>query len=126
MLLVCEQQRRFRSGSWRPGGKSNRKKKVRHDKKAYKNRNVVERCLCRLKDFKRISARYDTLAQMYKFLFDLTDGGNWLVDVTPGGLFDGNRHDGVFDLLCDAVFQHWLLATTDLLQRQLAACRKAP
>src|SRR5207247_2561117 len=35
-------------------------------------------------------------------------------------LFDGNRHDGVFDLLCDAVFQHWLLAT-DLLQRQLAA-----
>jgi hypothetical protein len=32
----------------------------------------------------------------------------------------GNRNDGVFDLLCDAVFQHWLLAT-DLLQRQLAA-----
>ena len=28
--------------------------------------------------------------------------------------------NGVFDLLCDAVFQHWLLAA-DLLQRQLAA-----
>src|ERR1700731_2647310 len=35
-------------------------------------------------------------------------------------LLDGNRHDGVFDLLCDAVFQHRLLAA-DLLQRQLAA-----
>src|ERR1700676_3816777 len=35
-------------------------------------------------------------------------------------LLDGNRNDGVFDLLCDAVFQHWLLAA-DLLQRQLAA-----
>jgi hypothetical protein len=30
------------------------------------------------------------------------------------------HHDSVFDLLCDAVFQHWLLAA-DLLQRQLAA-----
>ncbi len=35
-------------------------------------------------------------------------------------LLDGNRHDGVFDFLCDAVFQHGLLAA-DLLQRQLAA-----
>src|ERR1700732_356897 len=35
-------------------------------------------------------------------------------------LLNGNRNDGVFDLLCDAVFQYWLLAA-DLLQRQLAA-----
>src|SRR2546430_19094 len=41
-------------------------------------------------------------------------------DLAESRLLDGNRHDGVFDLLCDAVFQHWLLAT-DLLQRQLAA-----
>ena len=27
-------------------GKSNRKKRIRHDKKAYKGRNVVERCFC--------------------------------------------------------------------------------
>jgi hypothetical protein len=101
-------------------GKSNRKKKVRHDKKAYKNRNVVERCLCRLKDFKRISARYDTLVQMYKFLFDLTDGGNWLVDVPPGGLFDGNRHDGVFDVRRHPVLQDGF-APRDLLQAEFAA-----
>jgi transposase len=40
-------------------GKSNRKKKIRHAKrhakKAYKNRNDVERCFGRLKDFRRIA-----------------------------------------------------------------------
>lgn len=46
-------------------GKSNRKKKIRHDKEAYKGRNVVERCFCRLKDFRRIATRYDKLAQNY-------------------------------------------------------------
>ena len=42
--------------------KSNRKKRIRHDRKAYKNRNVIERCFGRLKDFRRIATRYDKLA----------------------------------------------------------------
>lgn len=46
-------------------GKSNRKQKIRHDKEAYKRRNVVERCFCRLKDFRRIATRYDKLAQNF-------------------------------------------------------------
>jgi transposase len=46
-------------------GKSNRKKKIRHGKKAYKYRNVVKHCFCRLKHFKRISTRYDKLAQNF-------------------------------------------------------------
>ena len=46
-------------------GKANRKKKIRHDKKTYKGRNVVERCFCRLKDFRRIATRYDKLAQNF-------------------------------------------------------------
>jgi transposase len=45
--------------------KSNRTKKIRHDKEAYKARNVVERCFCRLKDFRRIATRYDKLAQNF-------------------------------------------------------------
>ena len=45
--------------------KSNRKKQIRHDKEAYKNRNVVERCFCRLKDWRRIATRYDKLAQNF-------------------------------------------------------------
>ncbi len=45
--------------------KSDRKKKIRHDKEAYKKRNVVERCFCRLKDFRRIATRYDKLARNF-------------------------------------------------------------
>jgi len=39
-----------------------KKKPIRHDKKAYKRRNVIERCFRRLKDFRHISTRYDKLA----------------------------------------------------------------
>lgn len=46
-------------------GKSNRKNRIRYDKEAYKQRNVVERCFCRLKDFRRIATRYDKLAQNF-------------------------------------------------------------
>jgi transposase len=46
-------------------GRSNRKKKIRHGKELYKKRNVVERCFCRLKDFRRIATRYDKLARNF-------------------------------------------------------------
>jgi transposase len=36
-------------------GRSNRKKRIRHDKQVYKARNVIERFCCRLKDFKRVA-----------------------------------------------------------------------
>jgi transposase len=45
--------------------KSNRKKRIRYDKEAYKDRNVVERCFCRLKDWRRIATRYDKLAKNF-------------------------------------------------------------
>ncbi|MGH6851132.1 MAG: transposase, partial [Methylocella sp.] len=32
---------------------------------AYRNRNVIERCLGRLKDFRHIATRYDKLAQNF-------------------------------------------------------------
>jgi transposase len=41
---------------------SSRKKRVRHNRQAYKRRNVIERCFGRLKDFRRIAIRYDKLA----------------------------------------------------------------
>jgi transposase len=46
-------------------GKSNRKERIRYDKEAYKARNVIERCFCRLKDFRRIATRYDKLARNF-------------------------------------------------------------
>ena len=45
--------------------KSNRKTRIRHDKEAYKGRNVIERCFCRLKDWRRIATRYDKLVRNY-------------------------------------------------------------
>lgn len=46
-------------------GRANRKKRIRYDKEAYKGRNVIERCYCRLKDFRRIATRYDKLARNF-------------------------------------------------------------
>jgi len=45
--------------------KSNRVVIPRFDKTAYKGRNVIERCFCRLKDFRRIATRYDKLARHF-------------------------------------------------------------
>lgn len=45
--------------------KSNRVHLYHFDKRAYKGRNVIERCFCRLKDFRRIATRYDKLARNF-------------------------------------------------------------
>src|SRR5690348_957676 len=42
--------------------KSNRVVLHPFNKRLYKGRNVIERCFCRLKDFRRIATRYDKLA----------------------------------------------------------------
>ena len=43
-------------------GRRNRKRRVRHDRKRYRDRHLVENAFCRLKDFRRIATRYDKLA----------------------------------------------------------------
>jgi transposase len=45
--------------------KSNRVHVHPFNKRAYKGRNVIERCFCRLKDFRRIATRYDKLARNF-------------------------------------------------------------
>ena len=35
------------------------------DKKAYKRRNVVERCIAKLKEFRRVATRYEKLAESF-------------------------------------------------------------
>ena len=45
--------------------KSNRVALHRFNKKLYRGRNVIERCFCRLKDFRRGATRYDKLARNY-------------------------------------------------------------
>jgi transposase len=45
--------------------KSNRKQPLALDSAAYRNRNLIERMFCRLKDYRRIATRYDKLAINY-------------------------------------------------------------
>ncbi len=44
---------------------NSRRAPIAYDKLAYKQRNLVERLWCRLKDFRRIATRYDKLARNY-------------------------------------------------------------
>lgn len=46
-------------------GKRSRKRKIRHDKRRYRERWRVEATFCRLKDFRRIATRYDKPARNY-------------------------------------------------------------
>lgn len=45
--------------------KSNRIVLHKFNKRAYKGRNVIERCFYRLKDFRRIATLYDKLARNF-------------------------------------------------------------
>lgn len=57
--------------NWRGGAskrsfhQSTRKHPHRYDKRTYRDRNVIERMFCRLKDFRRIATRYDKRADIF-------------------------------------------------------------
>ena len=42
-----------------------RKRKIRHDRRRYRERWRIEAAFCRLKDFRRIATRYDKLARNF-------------------------------------------------------------
>ena len=46
-------------------GRRNRKRAIRYDKQQYRDRHLVENAFCRLKDFRRVATRYDTLANNF-------------------------------------------------------------
>ena len=48
------------------------------DKHLYKNRNLVERFFCRIKQFRRIATRYDKLAQRFASFVALAAAVIWL------------------------------------------------
>lgn len=45
--------------------KANRLQKREYDRHVYKDRNLVERFFCRLKQFRRIATRYEKLARNF-------------------------------------------------------------
>ncbi|KNY24726.1 transposase [Methylobacterium sp. ARG-1] len=46
-------------------GKRGRKRRIRHDKRRYRERWRIEATFNRLKDFRRVATRYDKLARNY-------------------------------------------------------------
>ena len=42
-----------------------RKPLIPYDMRAYRERNLIERMFCRLKDFRRVATRYDKLARNF-------------------------------------------------------------
>jgi hypothetical protein len=58
--------------------KSNRLIQRAYDKHLYKNRNLVERFFCRIKQFSRIATRYDKLAERFASFVPLAAAVIWL------------------------------------------------
>jgi transposase len=44
---------------------ASRRKPIAYNKRAYRQRNRIERMWCRIKDWRRIATRYDKLARNY-------------------------------------------------------------
>ena len=44
---------------------ASRKAPISYDRRAYRQRNLIERMFCRLKDFRRVATRYDKLARNF-------------------------------------------------------------
>jgi transposase len=44
---------------------ASRKRAIPHDAAAYRDRNMIERAFCSLKDYRRIATRYDKLARNF-------------------------------------------------------------
>jgi transposase len=58
--------------------KNNRKHLGKFDAGHYKNRNLVERFFCRIKQFRRIATRYEKLASRYSAFVALAASFIWL------------------------------------------------
>lgn len=58
------------------------------DRELYKNRNVVERCFARLKQFRAIATRFDKLANRYKAGLQLASLILWLRESAQDPLSD--------------------------------------
>ena len=58
--------------------RSNRAHPRRWDRQAYKDRNIIERFFCRLKQFRRIATRYDQLAERFASIVTLGASFVWL------------------------------------------------
>ena len=61
--------------------RSNRKTPIEYDREAYKRRNLIERCVNRLKQFRRIATRYEKTARAYLSMLCIAAARLWIKTV---------------------------------------------
>jgi transposase len=85
--------------------RSHRTEHRAYDRHAYKDRNLVERFFSRLKQFRRVATRDDTLARHFVSLLTLGCAYSWLAY-----LLTGPRH---FSLIRSAIFKRPCLGVSE-------------
>jgi transposase len=58
--------------------RSNRNEQINYDRSAYKRRNLIERCVNRLKQFRRIATRYEKTARAYLSMLCIAATKLWI------------------------------------------------
>src|SRR3984893_2028725 len=61
--------------------RSNRKTPIEYDREAYKRRNLIERCVNRLKQFRRIATRYEKTARAFVSMLCIAAARLWIKTV---------------------------------------------
>ena len=61
--------------------RSNRKTSITYDREAYKRRNLIERCVNRLKQFRRVATRYEKTARAFVSMLCIAATRLWIKTV---------------------------------------------
>ena len=61
--------------------RSNRMIQIEYDREVYKHRNLVERCVNRIKQFRRIATRYEKTARAYLSMLSIAAAMLWIKTV---------------------------------------------
>jgi len=78
VIPVKEDQKKHRRARGRAGGRL-----PAFDAGRYKERNTVERCFSKLKQFRAVATRYDKRDYMYQATVDVASIRVWLRDPVP-------------------------------------------
>ena len=78
VIPVKEDQKNHRRNRGRAGGRP-----PAFDREQYKDRNTVERCFSKLKQFRAVATRYDKREQIYQGTVDVASIRIWLRDPVP-------------------------------------------
>jgi transposase len=89
VIPVKEDQKKHRRARGRAGGRP-----PAFDAGRYKERNTVERCFAKLRQFRAIATRYDKREFMYQGTVDVASIGIWLADGWFAPTRSRHRHGG--------------------------------